>query len=213
MLTSHHMAASSRRIVCCASESPPSNGGCRRKMLKNAKAKGSRLERRSRDVLRQAGFLVVKAGGSLGPIDLLAIHPETHGVQAVQVKANRWPGKVEMQELINLSARFNGDTAWQVAIHRWDDRRALRMRLVWGAGSFSWPFSLPVTAVTTIAMTQPVRRLRCMARCAGIGLATAAAGIWWSTATAQLLSRRTQIPVRERNVLHVLDNPNHGGVD
>jgi Holliday junction resolvase len=98
--------------------------------LKNAKAKGSRLERRSRDVLRQAGFLVVKAGGSLGPIDLLAIHPEIKGVMAVQVKANRWAGPAERQGLIDLAARFRGDSSWQVCMHRWDDRRGLRIQVI-----------------------------------------------------------------------------------
>ena len=98
--------------------------------LKNAKAKGSRLERKSRDIFLDAGFIVVKAGGSLGCADLVALHPELARVTFVQVKANRWPGKLETAELEKLAKRCEPYEAWSVLIHRWDDRKGLRVKVV-----------------------------------------------------------------------------------
>lgn len=63
-------------------------------MLKNSKAKGSRNERRSRDIYLKRGFYVIKAGGSLGMWDIVALGPD--GVDLVQVKSNRNPPKDEM---------------------------------------------------------------------------------------------------------------------
>ncbi len=47
----------------------------------NKKAKGSRNERRSRDLLKAQGFEVLKAGGSLGVFDLMGrqVQAETFG--------------------------------------------------------------------------------------------------------------------------------------
>lgn len=98
-------------------------------MLKNAKAKGSRLERKSRDILRQAGFEVVKAGGSLGIFDLVGIHPEKGLVQLVQVKSNRGVSRREREGLIQFAARCV-HTGWQVSIHRWRDRRGLQIETI-----------------------------------------------------------------------------------
>ncbi|HEV8713304.1 MAG TPA: hypothetical protein VGX03_10800, partial [Candidatus Binatia bacterium] len=42
----------------------------------NAKAKGSRRERQARTILETAGYFVVKAGGSLGCWDLVALGPQ-----------------------------------------------------------------------------------------------------------------------------------------
>ena len=96
--------------------------------LRNAKAKGSRRERQSRDRYRDAGFIVVKAGGSLGAADLVALHPEQGMVHFVQVKSNRAPGRVEMIELRHLAARCK--IPWQVVIHRWNDRKGLTVTQV-----------------------------------------------------------------------------------
>ena len=55
--------------------------------LKNAKAKGSRQERRSMALLEAAGYSCVKSGGSLGEWDVVALGPQ--GVVLVQVKSNQ----------------------------------------------------------------------------------------------------------------------------
>ncbi len=53
----------------------------------NAKAKGARAERRARAMLEAAGWAVVRAGGSLGPFDLVAFSQA--GLRLIQVKCNR----------------------------------------------------------------------------------------------------------------------------
>jgi Holliday junction resolvase len=97
--------------------------------LKNAKAKGSRLERQSRDILRNAGMIVIKAGGSLGPADLIGLIPEQGRVVFVQVKSNRGVSPAERQALINLAARCR-PTEWNVLIHRWRDRKGVSIEII-----------------------------------------------------------------------------------
>ena len=53
-------------------------------MLKNAKAKGSRRERQVRDIYISRGFDVVKAAGSLGMFDLVAIAKTEQGLHTVR---------------------------------------------------------------------------------------------------------------------------------
>ncbi|HEV8715905.1 MAG TPA: hypothetical protein VGX03_24140 [Candidatus Binatia bacterium] len=63
----------------------------------NAKAKGSRRERQARKILELAGYHVVKAGGSLGVFDLIALGPQ--GARLVQVKSNEKPRPAERERL------------------------------------------------------------------------------------------------------------------
>jgi Holliday junction resolvase len=63
----------------------------------NAKAKGSRRERQARTILETAGYFVVKAGGSLGTFDLVALGPQ--GARLVQVKSNEKPRPAERERL------------------------------------------------------------------------------------------------------------------
>lgn len=65
--------------------------------LKNAKAKGSRQERRTMALLEAAGYTCIKSGGSLGEWDVIGIGPR--GVVLVQVKSTDWPGTLEMAAL------------------------------------------------------------------------------------------------------------------
>jgi len=66
--------------------------------LKNPKAKGSRIERSLvKDLLQCPDTYVIKAGGSLGLFDLVALG--SRYVDLVQVKANRRPGRKEMAAL------------------------------------------------------------------------------------------------------------------
>jgi Holliday junction resolvase len=66
-------------------------------MIKNAKAKGSRRERQAREILELAGYHVLKAGGSLGIFDLVALGPQ--GARLIQVKSNRNVRTVEREQL------------------------------------------------------------------------------------------------------------------
>jgi len=63
----------------------------------NTKAKGSRRERQARVILETAGYYVVKAGGSLGIFDLVALGPQ--GARLVQVKSNEKPRPAERERL------------------------------------------------------------------------------------------------------------------
>ena len=67
-----------------------------------AKAKGSRRERQARDILRAAGYFVIKAGASLGEWDLVAFNSQ--GLRLIHVKSNRWPGSVEMEQMREFKA-------------------------------------------------------------------------------------------------------------
>ena len=59
----------------------------------NAKAKGTRNERRAKRMLEEAGYYCVRAGGSLGLFDLAAF--SRGGCRFVQVKTNRKPKQKE----------------------------------------------------------------------------------------------------------------------
>jgi Holliday junction resolvase len=63
----------------------------------NTKAKGSRRERPARKLLEATGHYVVKAGGSLGLFDLVALGPT--GARLIQVKSNEKPRSAERERL------------------------------------------------------------------------------------------------------------------
>lgn len=63
----------------------------------NCKAKGNRRERQARTILETAGYFVVKAGGSLGCWDLVALGPA--GARLIQVKSNEKPRAAERERL------------------------------------------------------------------------------------------------------------------
>lgn len=84
----------------------------------NTNAKGAKLERRTRDLLKQKGAaFVVRAAGSFGPVDLVAfseVEIENRGkktnVSLVQVKANKWPSPVEFTVLGAMSEKLNANS-------------------------------------------------------------------------------------------------------
>ena len=92
----------------------------------NAKAKGSRSERKTRDLLLSEGYYVTKAGGSFGLWDLIALNPS--GTLVVQVKTNHGPGREEKAKLKNWARKFPLVSCW-IAIVRdrkttlWDELR------------------------------------------------------------------------------------------
>jgi len=81
------------------------------------KRKGTRLERRTIKMLEAAGYLCIRAAGSLGPIDLAAFNG--FGVRLIQVKANAWPGPVEREGL--RAAAKNLPPNALIECWRWND--------------------------------------------------------------------------------------------
>lgn len=71
----------------------------------NAKAKGSKNERRSIALLQAAGYACTKSGGSLGLWDVVAVGADD--VLLVQVKSNRNPGAKEMAAIRAFVAPSN----------------------------------------------------------------------------------------------------------
>lgn len=83
--------------------------------MKNAKRKGTRNEHKSMRLHSAAGAYCVRAGGSLGIFDFIALYPDY--LLLVQVKSNRWPGGRELQALSAFCAPPYGHKI----IERWDD--------------------------------------------------------------------------------------------
>lgn len=76
-----------------------------------AKEKGARSERKVRDHYEAQGFHVVKAGGSLGLFDIVALHPD-HGTVLCQVKSNRNVGREELDRI----KAFQCHSSWRKVI-------------------------------------------------------------------------------------------------
>jgi hypothetical protein len=79
----------------------------------NAKAKGARLERRSRDLLEATGYRVTRAAGSLGEWDLIGIGRTD--VVLCQVRSRDWPGLLERAALAESVCPPNT----RKLLHRW----------------------------------------------------------------------------------------------
>jgi Holliday junction resolvase len=72
----------------------------------NCKAKGSRAERRAIRLLKAAGYLCTKAGGSLGLFDVIAIGP--HDVRCLQVKSGgAYLSAVDREQIQQLTVPAN----------------------------------------------------------------------------------------------------------
>jgi hypothetical protein len=89
-----------------------------------SKRKGTRLEWRTRRWYEAAGFVVVRAAGSHGPLDLVCLHP--YKLEAVQVKSNRWCAPAERATLEALDhamprCRDCGDRLGEVVQIMWRD--------------------------------------------------------------------------------------------
>jgi Holliday junction resolvase len=81
----------------------------------NAKAKGSRNERKTIRLLEAAGYVCMKAGASLGIFDVIGIGSQDFVL--VQCKTNSWGSGAE-QETIKL---FRAPANARKLLHRWDD--------------------------------------------------------------------------------------------
>lgn len=85
----------------------------------NCKAKGSRNERRSIQLLEAAGYRCTKSGASLGAWDIIGIG--STDIVLCQVKTRDWPGAAEMETLRAFAAPGN----CKRLVHRWRDRQRL----------------------------------------------------------------------------------------
>jgi hypothetical protein len=85
----------------------------------NTKAKGSRQEHRSIELLEAAGYACTRAAASLGVFDIIGIGPTD--VVLVQVKSRDWPGAAEMEFIRN----FPCPSFCRKIVHRWVDRKKL----------------------------------------------------------------------------------------
>ena len=75
-------------------------------MLKDAKRKGARAERRAIALLEACGYSCTKAGGSLGVFDVIGIG--AHDVRCVQVKSGtKYLSRVEREQLQQLAVPAN----------------------------------------------------------------------------------------------------------
>ena len=83
----------------------------------NRKAKGTRNEYRSIQILETAGYRVTRAAASLGQWDLLGVSATDFIL--VQVKTRDWPSLAEMESL----SLFPCPTNCRKLVHRWRDRQ------------------------------------------------------------------------------------------
>lgn len=82
------------------------------------------MEWKTRDWLMPAGYIVIRAAGSKGPLDLVALGHDI--ARLIQVKANGWPGTEERENL----ERFKCPSYGRVEVWRWDDyARAPKVRI------------------------------------------------------------------------------------
>ncbi len=84
----------------------------------SSKAKGARREREVRDHFLAKGYEVMKAGGSLGIYDLIAMNLDS--VILIQVKSNRWPRTPEM-DVLTEDAKSRSRRVFTCLIVRRDD--------------------------------------------------------------------------------------------
>lgn len=63
----------------------------------NTKSKGARNERKAMKLLEATGWYCVRAAGSFGLFDIVAVHPVIPYVRCIQVKTNKKPSKGEIE--------------------------------------------------------------------------------------------------------------------
>ena len=93
----------------------------------NAKAKGTRLERKTIKLLQSAGYQCIRSAASFGSFDIVAMNHL--GFRCIQVKANNWPRPLEREDL--QAAAKNLPPNAKVECWRWNDHaRAPLIRLL-----------------------------------------------------------------------------------
>jgi Holliday junction resolvase len=89
-------------------------------MLKNAKAKGAKAERRAIEMLEALDYYCVKAGGSLGLFDVIAIG--AGDLRCIQVKSGSTYASGVEREQLQAFARRRWPPGLTVEIWRFPDR-------------------------------------------------------------------------------------------
>jgi len=95
------------------------------------KRKGANLERQIKADLEADGYLVIKSGGSLSCVDLIAIRNKDGETitRAIQIKANRMAPPAERRVLQALSKRFQSPQFYvEIAVK--PDRQPVKWFLV-----------------------------------------------------------------------------------
>src|SRR5262245_42815115 len=85
------------------------------RMLLNNTRKGARQEHKSKAILEAAGYEVIRASGSHGLFDLIAV--SAHEIVLVQVKSRDWPYALEREQLEAFVVPSN----CRKLVHRWRD--------------------------------------------------------------------------------------------
>lgn len=85
--------------------------------VKNAKAKGTRNEHRTIQLLEAAGYACCRSAASLGAWDVVCV--SATDVVLCQVKSNRWPSLAEMETLREFKVPAN----CRKLVHRWRDHQ------------------------------------------------------------------------------------------
>jgi Holliday junction resolvase-like predicted endonuclease len=90
----------------------------------NAKQKGNRQERKARKILEATGYLVTKAGGSLGLFDLIAENRQR--VRHIQVKSNRLPDPAERKKMLSVKGQLPQNSTIEIWVY-YDGQREPRI--------------------------------------------------------------------------------------
>ena len=103
-----------------------------RKGLKgnNNKRKGTSFEYRVAAYYRSRGFIVLRARGSLGPADLIALKEGERDIfiQCKDIKSN-WFDRIEMSDFSSFCKRFHKRCVWAYNYHN-PKRKTGRMKFI-----------------------------------------------------------------------------------
>lgn len=66
----------------------------------NTTAKGARLERKAIEIMKKNGYDCIRSAASKGPFDIVCFSKDK--IVCIQVKANRFPGKKETDNLKSI---------------------------------------------------------------------------------------------------------------
>lgn len=98
--------------------------------------KGRHHEHQARDTLRTQGYYVIRAAGSKGLFDLVALPCSLNRhIRLIQVKSNAWPGRRERKELESAATLIG--CPHEIEIWRYDDRDTEPKIMVWDP-HFGW---------------------------------------------------------------------------
>ena len=94
------------------------------------KRKGTSFEHRVAAYYRRRGFIVLRARGSLGPADLIALKEGERDIfiQCKDIKSN-WFDRIEMSDFSSFCKRFHKRCVWAYNYHK-PERKNGRMKFI-----------------------------------------------------------------------------------